>query len=111
MARDVVKAGLAARWEENLVRRPFTFVWAGFLIGAVTFGYLFVPQEGTPWVDAWASRGGAWAIGAWLVALVCMSCGVRGLSLRVYRWRRDREADAVQVEVDEDQGPSANGAG
>lgn len=100
------KSRLANRWEDTLVRRPFTFVWAGFLIGAVTFGYLFVPQEGTAWVEVWASRGGAWAILAWLVALVCMSCGVRGLSLRVYRWRKETDSDAAQ-DTEEDRSSSS----
>lgn len=102
MREQAVKSDFAARWEEMLVQRAFLFLWVGFLTGGVTFGYLFVPQDGTSWVHAWGSRGGAWAIVGWLFALVLMSCGVRGIKLRVYRWRRERESMSAEAAMDDD---------
>ena len=94
-----------------MVRWPFIFVWAGLLIGAATFGYLFMPLDGHSWVEVWSTRGGAWAIAAWLLALVCMSCGARGLSLRVFRWRQARDAGSEASEEADDDEPSTHRAG
>jgi hypothetical protein len=87
------------------------FAWVGLLIAAATFGYLFMPQDGHSWVEVWSSRGGAWAIAAWLLALVCMSCGVRGKALRVFRWRQTREAGSEAAEEADDEERTTHRAG
>ena len=98
----VVPASMGSRWEELLARRAFAFFGVGAVIGAVVFGYLFFPHNGRAWTEVWVSRGGAWALGAWAVAIIFLSCGVRGMSLRVYRWRK---AKALELEEDLDELP------
>lgn len=95
VTKGAASASVGSRWAELLARRAFVFVGVGAVIGAVVFGYLFFPNDGRSWAEVWVSRGGAWALGAWGLAIVCVSCGVRGVSLRIYRWR---QAKALQSE-------------
>lgn len=82
-----------ALWQDFLADCPWHFLFLGALIGALSFMYLFVPQPGGNWREVWLSRGVMWAMLWWGVALVCVSCGFRGLGLRLRRWRK-RKAEA-----------------
>jgi len=84
-------------WSELLAEAPFHFLIIGFLVGSLPFVYLFVPTAGRQWVDAWKSMGLVWALGGWFVTLICFSCAVRGLSLRIYRWQMKRALEAEDV--------------
>lgn len=86
-------------WSEFLAEAAFHFLVIGFLVGSLSFVYLFVPTAGRQWVDAWKSMGLFWALGGWFVTLICLSCAVRGLRLRIYRWKMRRDSE------DEDGGP------
>jgi hypothetical protein len=87
-----------ALWEQFLADCPWHFMFLGSLIGSLTFMYLFVPTPGGNWREVWFSTGVMWAMLWWLTALICVSCGVRGLGLRLRRWRqRKAEVEAACV--------------
>ncbi|MBK6616610.1 hypothetical protein [Ottowia sp.] len=85
-----------ALWAQLLTDMPFSFLLLGAIIGGLTLLYLFVPMPGARWQEVWFSGGVMWAMAWWIVALVCTSCGVRGLQLRLHRWRvRKSEAETA----------------
>ena len=83
-------------WANFLADSPWHFLFLGAMVGALAFMYLFVPQPGGNWREVWFSKGVMWARACWSVALVLISCGVRGLGLRVRRWRQ-RKARAEEA--------------